>query len=39
LVTFDVQIPVPAAAGDAKFGRTLQGTSVSTGSAVTIIGT
>jgi hypothetical protein len=38
-VTFDVQIPVPATIGDAKFGWTLQGTSVSTGGAVTITGT
>jgi len=38
-VAFDMRIPVPAAAGDAKFGWTLQGTSVSTGGAVTITGT
>ena len=38
-VTFDMHIPVPAAPGWAKYGWTLQGTSVSTGGAVTITGT
>jgi len=38
-VTFDVQMPVPATTGDAKFGWTLQGTSVSTGGAVVITAT
>jgi hypothetical protein len=37
-VTFDMQIPVPAAAGVAKYGWALQGAAVSTGGAVSITG-
>jgi hypothetical protein len=37
-VTFDMQIPAPAAAGVAKYGWALQGAAVSTGGAVSITG-
>lgn len=37
-VTFDIQIAAPAATGPAKYGWSLQGTSVETGGVTTISG-